>query len=82
LLEVANDVALVVHPDSGDCIAMTARPQCSNLALDDEWMRGEAQIVIAAQFDVAGPRRAPLEGMATPPKHCFAADVVIINDIT
>ena len=51
---------------------MAALPQRSNLALDDVRMAGEAEVVVAAQLEVAGPRRAALEGMPALPKLYFA----------
>ena len=79
LLEAADDVALVMDPDARYGIAVATGPQGGDLALDDVRMSGEAQIVVAADLDVAGPRRAALQGVAALPKLYFAADVVIIR---
>ena len=61
---------------------MAARPQRSNLALDDVRVSGKAQIVVAADLDVARPRRAALQRMLALPKLYFAPDVVIIRPST
>ena len=82
LFEVARDVALVMHPDARDGVAVAARPQRGDLALDDVRMAGKAKVVVAADLDVAGTRRAALQRMAALPKLDFAADMVIINAST
>jgi len=79
LLEVAGDVAFVVHPDAGDSVAMAAGTQRRDLALDDVWVAGKTKIVVAADFYVSRARGAPLEGMATLPEFDFAPDVIVVE---
>ena len=82
LLELADDVALVMDPDARDGIAVAACAQRGDLALDDVRVSGEAEVVVAAHLDVAGTRRAALQGMPALPKLYFAADVVIVDACT
>jgi len=60
MLEVANNVALVMDPHTRYGVAVAAGSQSGDLTFDDVRMSGEAQIVVAADFDVAGLRRTAL----------------------
>ena len=71
-----------MHPDARNGVAVAAGAQRGDLALDDVRMAGEAEIVVAADLDVARSRRAALQGMAALPKLDFAAHMVIVNAST
>jgi len=79
LLKLARDIALVVDPYAGDGIAMTAGAQGRDLALDHMGMAGEAEIIVAADFDIAGARSSTLQGMGPLPEVDLPAHVIIVN---
>ncbi len=71
-----------MHPDARDGVAVSTRPQRGDLALDDMRVAGKAQVIVAADFDIAGTRRQALQRMPALPKLDFPADMVIINTST
>ena len=82
LLEAADHVALVMDPDARDGVAVTARPQRSNLAVDHVRMAGEAKVVVAAHLDVARAGGAALKRVTALPKLYLAPDMVVVDALT
>jgi len=58
---------------------VAAGAECSNLAFDNVWVASEAEVVVAADLDVARPGCAPLEGVTPLPELDLALDVVVVD---
>jgi hypothetical protein len=68
-----------MDPDAGHGVAMAAGAKRSDLTFDDVRMPCEAEIVVAADLDVAGAGRAALQRMTALPEVDFPTHMVIVD---